>query len=257
MNAFSGLAGDLLTALSFLTRLPLGWLRRALGREEMGAPGEAMAVFPLVGLVLGMLLAVLDGLLSLTRLPLLSRDVLLVVALVWYTGGLHLDGLMDACDGLLGGHTVEQRLLIMRDSRVGSFGVLGGVCVLLLKVGLLDGLPGGSARQAALVLAPLLGRWALVLAAALFPPARPTGLGAAFRAGVTPARFTTALLTSAVVCLAVGGASGALALAGSCAVTWLLGRAMMAAIPGLTGDSYGAIAELNEVAVLLLLALAG
>jgi adenosylcobinamide-GDP ribazoletransferase len=257
MKALSGLAGDLLTALSFLTRLPLGWLARVLGREEMRPPSEAVAAFPVVGLVLGVLLAVLDALLSLTRLPPLSRDVLLVVALVWGTGGLHLDGLMDTCDGLLGGHTAEQRLLIMRDSRVGSFGVLGGVCVLLLKVGLLAGLPVGSARITALVLAPLLGRWALVLAAALFPPARPTGLGAAFRAGVTPGRLGAALATSAAVCLVVGGLAGALALAVSCAVTWLLGRAIVAKIPGLTGDTYGAIAEVNEVAVLLLLALLG
>jgi adenosylcobinamide-GDP ribazoletransferase len=255
MKMLSGLPGDLLTALSFLTRLPLGWFARTLGREEMRPPSEAVAVFPLVGLVLGVLLAILDALLSLTRLPLLSRDVLLVVALVWGTGGLHLDGLMDTCDGLLGGHTAEQRLLIMRDSRVGSFGVLGGVCTLLLKIGLLAGLPGGTTRISALVLAPLLGRWALVLAAALFPPARPTGLGAAFRAGVTPGRLGAALATSAAVCLVVGGPAGALALAVSCAVTWLLGRAIMARIPGLTGDTYGAIAEANEVAVLLLLAL--
>lgn len=256
MSALRSLTGDLLTALGFLTRLPLGGLARALD-HEMGPPSEAMAVFPLVGLALGLLLALLDALLAATRLPLLSRDILLVVALVWFTGGLHLDGLMDTCDGLLGGRTPEQRLLIMRDSRVGSFGVLGGVCIILLKVGLLAGLPGGGARQAALLLAPLLGRWALVLAAALFPPARPEGLGAAFRAGVTPARFAFALATSSLACLAFGGVSGALALAGSCATTWLLGRAVLATIPGLTGDTYGALAEVNEVTILLLLALLG
>ena len=94
-----------------------------------------MATFPLAGLVLGALLVGLDRLLSLTTFPLATRNILLVVALVALTGGLHLDGLMDTCDGLIGGHNAQQRLNIMRDSHVGSYGVLGGVCVVLLKVG--------------------------------------------------------------------------------------------------------------------------
>jgi adenosylcobinamide-GDP ribazoletransferase len=97
-----------------------------------------------------------------------------------------------------------------------------------------------------------------VQAAALFPPARPAGLGAAFHAGVTRTRLAGALASSAVACLVVAGPTGGtLVLVGSCVLTWLLGRVIMAAIPGLTGDTYGAIAEVNEVGVLLLLALAG
>ncbi len=248
--------GEILTALGFLTRLPLVTVSRTLG-QRMGLPGEAVAAFPVAGLILGAVLAGLDAVLGLTRLPAISRDVVLVVAQVWLTGGLHLDGLMDTCDGLLGGRSVEQRLAIMHDSRVGSFGVLGGVCVLLLKVGMLAALPGGHARIAVLLIAPLLGRWALVVAAALFPPARPDGLGAAFRAGMTRPRLVVATAITTVLSVAIDGGTGLLAMAACLATTWWLGRAITARIAGLTGDSYGTMAEVNEVMVMSVLALVG
>src|ERR687884_1416998 len=199
---------DLITALCFLTRLPLPALS-CWQSAHMRGPAEAMATFPLAGLVLGALLVGLDRLLNLTAFPLATRSILLVVALVALTGGLHLDGLMDTCDGLIGGHNAQQRLNIMRDSHVGSYGVLGSMCVVLLKVGALGAVPN-SARVLALLLAPMLGRWSLVLAAALFPPPRPRGVGAAFRAGVTPPRLTAAAVTCVVAACALGGVAGSL-----------------------------------------------
>jgi len=239
---------DLVESLRFLTRLPLP------GQPAMRNPGEALAAFPLVGLVLGLLLALLDLLLGLTRLPLFTRDVLLIVALVLLTGGLHLDGLMDSCDGLFGGYDPEQRLDIMRDSRVGSFGVLGAICALLLKLAFLSAVPAHS-RVVALIVAPVLGRWSLVLAAALFPPALPAGLGAAFAKGVTSPRVTIAAVLSLLIVLLAAGLAGALVFLVACVTTGLLGLFVMRRIPGLTGDSYGAICELNEVAALFALAL--
>src|SRR5919199_5687051 len=93
--------------------------------------------------------------------------------------------------------------------------------------------------------------------AALFPPARPNGLGAAFRAGVTPPRLAAATVTCVLAACALGGVAGPLALVAACLATWLLGRAITAMIPGLTGDTYGAIAEVTEVVTLFLLALLG
>ena len=114
---------------------------------------------------------------------------------------------------------------------------------------------GGRLRALALLLTPLLGRWSLVLAAALFPPARPSGLGAAFRIGVTPPRLAAATATCAGAACVLGRIAGALALVGTCAATWLPGRAITARIAGLTGDTYGGIAEVTEVVALYLLAL--
>ena len=242
-----GMRRDLLQALRFLTRFPVP------GPPDQRGPGEAMGAFPLVGLVLGLSLALLDMLAALAGLGTGGRDALLVASWVAATGGLHLDGLMDSCDGLFGGRDPEHRMAIMRDTHLGSFGVLGGACVLLLKFGLLGSL-GSASRFEALLLAPVCGRWSLVLAAALFPPARPGGFGAAFRAGVSPKRVTTALATTAGIAAAIGPA-GIVALFACCIGTWRMGRAILGRIPGLTGDTYGAIAELNEVLVLLVLAL--
>ena len=242
-----GLRRDLLQALRFLTRFPIP------GPPDLRGPGDAMGAFPLAGLVLGLSFALLDKLAAVAGLGTGGRDALLVVAWVVATGGLHLDGLMDSCDGLFGGRDPEHRMAIMRDTHLGSFGVLGGVCVLLLKFGLLGSL-GSASRFDALLLAPVCGRWSLVLAAALFPPARPGGFGATFRAGVTPKRVATALATTAGIAAAIGPA-GIVALLACCIGTWRMGKAILARIPGLTGDSYGAIAELNEVLVLLVLAL--
>jgi len=242
-----GLRRDLLQALRFLTRFPVP------GPPDQRGPGKAMGAFPLVGLVLGLSLALIDQLAAFAGLGSTGRDALLVVAWVAATGGLHLDGLMDSCDGLFGGRDPEHRLAIMRDTHLGSFGVLGGACVLLLKFGLLGSL-GGASRLEALLLAPVCGRWSLVLAAALFPPARPGGFGAAFRAGVTPKRIAAALATTASIATAIGPA-GVVALLACCIGTWRMGRAILGRIPGLTGDSYGAIAELNEVLVLLVVSL--
>lgn len=243
-----GLPRDLLVALHFLTRLPLPGTQAAQG------PADAVAAFPLAGLVLGLSLAGLDQVLGFTALPLFTRNVLLVIALVLLTGGLHLEGLMDTCDGLWGGGTPERRLAIMRDSHVGSYGVLGGACTLLLKLGALQALPS-SHRAATLILAPVLGRWVLVMAAAIFPPARPDGLGAAFRLGVTWPRFGVAASISLLLTLAVGGDVGVPAWMACGVATWLVGRGILHLIPGLTGDTYGALAELAEVVALFVGAL--
>lgn len=237
---------DLLDALRFLTLLPVP------GRHTESGPAAAIGAFPLAGLLLGLLLVCLDTLLGRAGLPLSGRDTLLVVALVLLTGAMQLDGLMAVCDGLFGGHTPEERRARMRAVRAGGFGMLGGACVLLLKVGLLGALHGTD-RVTALFIMPMLGRWSLVLAAALFPPPRPAGLRIAVE-GLAPRRIARAFGTCLLVSFAVGS-SGLLALSVSCAGVWLLGRAIRRRIPEATGDLYGALCELNEVLALLVLAL--
>jgi adenosylcobinamide-GDP ribazoletransferase len=101
----------------------------------------------------------------------------------------------------------------------------------------------------------MLGRWALVLAAALFPPARPDGLGAAFRRGLTPGRLIVAAGSGLAIAALVGGCAGIVAWLACSLVAWLAGRAVLRKIPGLTGDTYGALAELTEIAALFSFAL--
>ena len=131
-----------------------------------------MAFFPLVGLLLGGVLVGADRLLTSVWHGNALHLALLLTLWVVLTGGLHVDGFLDSCDGLLGGRSAEQRLEIMRDPRVGSFAVIGGVLLMLLKFAALMAVVD---RTAALLLAPTLGRWCVSLAVVGFPYARPQG----------------------------------------------------------------------------------
>ena len=132
------------------------------------------------------------------------RDFLLLTTLVMATGGLHLDGLIDSADGLLGPGPAERRLAAMRESWAGQRGAFAALAVLLLQYAALASLPTES-RLAALLLAPTLGRWAIVYCYAAFPYARRNaGLSIALKRGATPAvavgATALALLIGGLVC---------------------------------------------------------
>jgi len=233
-------------AVQFLTVVPLPLSVPAAPADL----GRALGLFPLIGAALGLALAGLDAALRLA-LPPAVAGVLVVAAGALLTGGLHLDGLMDSADGVFGGRTPVRRLEIMRDSRVGSFGVLAGVFQVLLKVTALAAL-GAGVRGQALIAALVAGRLALVLAVWLFPYARPDGLGAGFKAGVRPAGVAAAVALAVLGCGLALGPAGLLLLAAAGGVAALAGRWLAARLGGgLTGDTYGALCEVAEVAVLL------
>lgn len=236
---------SLIVALGFLTALPLP----RGGAETPGRLARSLGWFPVAGAVVGGLLLALDFGLALA-LPPGVRSALLLVATVAITRGLHLDGLMDVCDGLFGGFTPERRLAIMRDSRVGAFGALGGALDLLVRYAALAALADGW-RAVGLLLPPIVGRWAMVWAMVAYPYGRAEGLGAAFKRDAN--WWHAALATAGAAALgalvwwpwgAIGLVAGWLALAAS-------GRFMLRRLPGLTGDCYGAINEVVEAVILL------
>ena len=159
----------LAAALQLLTIIP-PLVRRTFTDREMG---RAVGWFPLVGALLGAGLAVLDAA-GRAIVPVPVAATLVLAAWIIGTGALHLDGFLDACDGLLGGHTPEDRLRIFRDERVGAFAVIGGVLLVLLKYSVLVGL---EHRATAIIVIPTLGRWLMALAVVRYPYARPQGLG--------------------------------------------------------------------------------
>ncbi len=233
----------LLAAFQFLTILPLP------ARRQPTLPdlGRAVGWFPLVGLGVGAVLAGVDWLLGFILPPGVSAVLLLALWLL-ASGAIHFDGFLDSFDGLFGGKTPDQRLEIMRDHRVGAFAVAGGGLLLLLKYSALAAMPH---RTAALILAPTLGRWAMALAIVLFPYARAQGLGRAMK---DHARWPQALVATAIAlaaALAVGGWTGAGAMLAAGIAFLLAAGFIRTRIPGLTGDSYGAINELVEAVVLL------
>ena len=243
---------EFVAALRFLTIVPAPGSASLFDKDET-APRLVIGCeyFPVVGLLLALLLWLLVILFS-WLIPQLVLAALLVVALVVLTGGLHLDGLMDTCDGLFGGRTRERKLEIMRDSRVGSFGVLGAFCVLLLKFALLASIPVLSLPLALLLVLPV-SRWSMALALYVFPPARPTGLGAAYHHAITSRRLLITGLIALVLALVAGRLTGLLVyLAGSFA-SLATGFYITSNIGGLTGDSCGAINETVEVVMLLVL----
>lgn len=233
-----------LPAITFLTIVPVP------GREgnALDAVARARWAFPLVGLGLGA--AALGAWYAASRaLPPDAAAGLAVVTLVLLTGGLHLEGLADACDGLFGGRTREERLAIMRDPRVGAYGAMGLAVTLGLKWAGIAATPG-AVRFEALLLAPCLARFALTLCTAAFPYARQEGMGAPFREGGA---------LQAVVAGALAGAAAFALLGPGGLVVWTLaaGGALAAGgwasarLGGLTGDLYGAVTELIETSALL------
>ena len=232
-----------------MTVIPATWNRTPSQRDI----SNSRAYFPAVGLLLGIILVGLERGCREVFPDFLSAAVL-VFALLIATRGLHLDGLMDTCDGLFGGFTKERRLEIMRDSQVGAFGVAGGVSALLLQYGALVSLLdlAEPAQEGALLLFPMLSRWSMVVTLGLFPYVRQQGLGSPFHQGGIVWPTATAAVSAIIAAVLLGGIVGAGMLAGATAIAWLLGWAMASKLGGLTGDTYGAVNE--AVGVLALLA---
>jgi adenosylcobinamide-GDP ribazoletransferase len=232
-----------MVALQFLTISP-AFIKRSFSPPELG---QATGYFPIVGALIGAILWG-AGLLLGQIFPATVTAALVLVIWVLSSGALHFDGFLDSCDGLFGGRTPEARLEIMKDERVGAFGLAGGVFLLLLKFAALSALPGPSV---ALLAAPVLGRWGMTLSIFAFPYGRAQGLGKAMK------DFTSAWQVALATILALGiswllaAQTGLLACLVAAFTTGLVAAFAVRRIPGLTGDVYGAINEMVELAVLL------
>jgi adenosylcobinamide-GDP ribazoletransferase len=238
-----------LDALAFLTVIPAGLRQFAPGDLTRAAP-----CFPLVGAVLGALFGVIAyaGGCVLPPGPLV---VLILAGGVLLTGGLHIDGLADTLDGIAARGESEKTLAVMKEGAAGPVGVLGLFFVYLFKYAALSaaGLP---LLPALVVTMPLCGRWAIVAAGALYPPAG-EGLGREF---VTGLGFTQ-LLVSCVVGAAVIMAGNLIwpgkflnltpAVVAGIGVSTVLVGIPVRRIGGITGDLLGAVNEIAEVAFLL------
>jgi adenosylcobinamide-GDP ribazoletransferase len=234
---------DFRAAFSFLTILPLGY-------GENRKPGWSFAWYPLVGLAIGLLLATIAHL-----SPFADGVTAFFVLLGWVviTGGLHLDGFGDSCDGLL--TTVEplRRLEIMKDPRAGSWAVVGLILLLMGKWSVISGL-----SPLLLVLPPMVGRWGMVIAVYSFPYARASGLGVYFRDGLGRQQVIFATVIALTTAAAVAREVVPLLIAftiGGVTVFAVGGWAVKRLGGGITGDVYGALCELIELGSLLGLSL--
>jgi adenosylcobinamide-GDP ribazoletransferase len=239
-----------LEAVRFLTFIPLP--ARDASWEEVG---RSTAYFPLVGMLLGSILVLADALLGKIWSRLLVSAVLVVLWVI-LTGGLHLDGLADTVDGLRGGRGREERLAIMKDSRLGTFGGVAVFCLLALKLAFVSEL-SPTWRGRGLLLTPTLGRWAMVYGIWAFPSARPGGTGDLFKEHSGLRELVLATVLALMATLSLFHLWGLAILGGLWLAVALLSRTLTKALGGLTGDTYGAICEVSEVLVLAMVAFEG
>jgi len=211
-----------------------------------------MGWFPVVGLVLGILLAVSDLLLAAVFSPGIV-NVLIIVILVILTGGLHLDGLADSVDGLAGGQTVADRLRIMRDAHIGAVGATGLMLALGLRYAALIALPQ-SDRFALLLCMPAVGRWAMVVGGIGAPYARREGgLAHPFLQQLSGRDVIGATVVLGIAYVLSVGLVGALI---GCVVIAAVARGLTGLaqklLGGITGDTLGATNEIAEIVFLLM-----
>ena len=237
--------------LSFMSRLPVParWSQGVAVERYVGG----IVMFPPVGLLLGALAGLVFVLCERwSGAPLAAFFSVLTLALL--TGGFHLDGLADTCDGVFSARTRERMLTIMRDSRLGTHGGLGLFFVLLGKVLVLNELAvRGHAMLPTIACACVAGRSAAVLLMYRQRYAREEGLGNLFIGKVTGKQSAVTLLLGALLCglLLTGAGVGAFLL--TLAAVFLLGQALKRTLGGQTGDTLGAAIELGELLFLLAL----
>ncbi|WP_327262124.1 adenosylcobinamide-GDP ribazoletransferase [Streptomyces sp. NBC_01232] len=247
-------------AFGTLTVLPA-----RITRWDRPAARTGMACAPLAGLAVGLLAAVPGVLLLLLGAGPLLAAALTVAVPAALTRGLHLDGLADTADGLGSAKPAGEALRIMKQSDIGPFGVVTLVLVLLVQVAALSEIYADSWIRGALaaVVAAVTARLAMTLASRDgVPAARPEGLGAAV-AGVVPRRVAAAVTALVVVAAAAAalpmglpaaGRSAAAVLAALLAAELLLRRCVRR-FDGVTGDVFGALAEIAATTALIVLAL--
>ncbi|MCK9419223.1 MAG: adenosylcobinamide-GDP ribazoletransferase [Nitrospirae bacterium] len=245
---------NFITALQFLTIITV----RKDHEVEEGDLAKSMVYFPVVGFLIGVLLVNADKIFALIALPQTIATFLLVILSVLITRALHIDGLADTLDGLMGGRDHSSRLAIMKDSRLGTAGALGIVFVLFMKYLCLNNL-FESDRIVALLVAPVLARWAQTLMVSNAEYGREHGMGKAFvghlRSSGMVATSAVAIGLSAFVVVRLDVRSVVLFLVLICGVlllTYLGKRYLVRKLGGVTGDAIGAMSELNEVLVLFL-----
>ncbi len=246
---------NFITALQFLTIFTVSKKHTA----EEGDLAKSMMYFPVIGFLIGVILVYADKIFTVAALPQTIGNLLLLAIAVLTTRALHIDGLADTCDGLMGGKDNGSRLAIMKDSRLGTGGALSIVFVVFFKYLCLNNLYN-SEKVAALLTAPMLGRWSQILMVFKASYGREDGMGKVFvghlRAGGLIAASVIAVGLTAFVIIREDDARSVFLvlslISGVFVLTYFGKRYLVTKLGGVTGDAIGAMSELTEVLVFLL-----
>jgi len=248
------LPGELAAAFELLTRLPVGWIGRAHANDDMA---RAVWAYPIVGVAIGGLGAAGYWLSIGMGLPPPFAAICTLAITVLATGGLHEDALADMADGFGGGRTRVRKLEIMRDSRVGSFGVLALILSTAARATAITSIATPSKVAVALIGAGSLGRGAMLVLLILLRPARKDGSGYGLRTAGMVRGLVGLILSTAVAFLLLPFVVAAGAALVTLLVALCLSLLSWRQIAGYTGDVLGATEVAAECAVLGLLAAAG
>lgn len=232
---------NFLTALRFLTILPLG---KSRPKENLN---EAMVFFPLVGFLIGIASLAIFSVVQ-KFFPGRTAVFFLLLSPILLTGGIHLDGFADFCDGFFSGGDKPEILRIMKDPHIGTWAVLGLVLLLLAKFEFLQSLPD---RGRVFLLAMTASRWAQTVFGFLLPYVRPEGgLGESVAGKLTGKQVfaASAFLLPVVLWTGMGGILTFAALLG---FLILLGNFFKKKLGGMTGDLFGAVSELSELIIFI------
>lgn len=234
-----------LIALQFLTILPVK-IKSEIKEIDFG---KALLYFPIVGLLIGFLLAGAAFFLGFAT-DLFKGACVLILSII-ITGGIHLDGFADTCDGFYGAKTKEEILKIMRDSRIGAMGVIGIVSLLLLKFTLIISIPRGFLLKSLIMMA-VFGRWSQLLSCYTSKYAREEGKAKYFIEYANRKDFIIGSFITFVLFLLIAKQTGMWIFILALLSTLLFIQYVKRKIGGMTGDTIGAINEVEEVAILFL-----
>ncbi len=244
----AGLGADLMAALALFTRLPLPF-----GTTKAPRSGDAAWAWPLVSVVTGTLAMAVAGLGHMAALGAGTIAGLVILTEVMATGAMHEDGLADSADGLWGGWDKARRLEIMKDSHIGTYGVLALMIAVLLRWSALRGIVVTGGLWPALIVAGMAGRAGMVAVMAALPNARQSGLSQSVGQPTRRAAAAAALV-AALAAIVIYGPAGANVIFAVVATTLAAALIARAKIGGQTGDICGATQMLGMVAALSVIA---
>jgi adenosylcobinamide-GDP ribazoletransferase len=242
--------GDFLLTLGFFTRLPA-----PMDDETAKRPlAKAVWAFPIIGVVIGVFGGAVLAVGNNVGVPPLGAALLAIATMICLSGALHEDGLADCADGLWSGADTPKRLAIMRDSRIGAFGVIALILIIGLKavaIGKLATVGGSWSTVLAIVAAASLSRGLLPVAMLLMPLARDDGRAANAGAPTQQDAIIAAGLAALICLLCLGFSAGVIAvLIGAGLATLFLLQALKR-VGGYTGDVLGASQQILEATTLL------
>ena len=240
-------AEEFKASLAFSARLPL----TPATSQTAKAVANAAWAFPVTGLVVGLIGALVYVLAHRLGLPAWPAAALSVAATLLVTGALHEDGLADTADGFGGGDARQSKLDIMRDSRTGAYGVCALVLSLLLRIGALASFADTSAAVWALIASHCAARAGMVILMWLLPPARSDGLSHDAGSPLGESVAAAAAIALVVLLFCLHPLRGVIAVLALIATVALMAWLAMRQIDGQTGDVLGATEQVGEIMVLL------